>query len=451
MKKYSIIAILIVALALQGCGNTEPNLNEAPEPEGRATDIDKIKQVAAEMEGKELPPERSSEVQEVKVEDISIEGQPIRGNLKAPVTIIEFSDFQCPLCVKFHTDTGKRLKKEYLDTGKAKLVFRDLPLYNIHEYAMIAAKSGECARSQGKFWEMHDYMFENQYAWQTPDARNILKNAAREFGVDVERFDTCLDSDEALEAIGTDFYTAKSLKVGGTPTFFINGKKVVGYKTFEQLSELIDQGRATDIDKIKQVAAEMEGKELPPERSSEVQEVKVEDISIEGQPIRGNLKAPVTIIEFSDFQCPLCVKFHTDTGKRLKKEYLDTGKAKLVFRDLPLYNIHEYAMIAAKSGECARSQGKFWEMHDYMFENQYAWQTPDARNILKNAAREFGVDVERFDTCLDSDEALEAIGTDFYTAKSLKVGGTPTFFINGKKVVGYKTFEQLSELIDQAN
>jgi len=245
MKNIIHISILtaftIVLLTLQGCGQEVADPSIPPESEGMMTEREQIQEMIKTIEADEIPPVRSSEVIEsAPVTNLTIDGNPIRGSLQAPVTIVEFSDFECPLCSRFHNETGKKIKEAYVDTGKVQLIYKDFPLYNIHPYAMISAKAGECAYSQGKFWEMHDFLFENERAWQTADARNVLINAAGEFNLNKENFTACLDKEDTLRKIGEDFYEGQLFEVRGTPTFFINGKIVVGFKTFEEMSELIE-------------------------------------------------------------------------------------------------------------------------------------------------------------------------------------------------------------------
>lgn len=246
MKKVTLV-VLASILILTSCATKSDG---PPKAEGSASDQAKIQEIVknlSDTEGeepdlqKDVPEGRSSASFEAPERvEIKIDGNPIRGNLSAPVTIIEFSDFQCPVCERFYREVSKEIKEKYVDTGEVKWVHMDFPLYSIHEYALGAAKAGECAGRQGKFWEMHDYLFEHQYSWQKSDIKGILTNAATELGINTNSFSTYYDSDETLEKVGTDFYTGKSLEVRGTPTFFINGKMVVGYKSFDEMSRLIE-------------------------------------------------------------------------------------------------------------------------------------------------------------------------------------------------------------------
>ncbi|HCP44571.1 MAG TPA: hypothetical protein DIU15_00820 [Deltaproteobacteria bacterium] len=157
---------------------------------------------------------------------------PIYGSKDAPVTIIEFSDFQCPYCSRVNP-TIDRVKKEYGD--KIALVFRDFPL-PMHKEAPKAHEAASCANEQGKFWEYHDVLFENQRALQIAD----LKGYAGNLGLDQATFDGCLDSNRYTAEVELDKKAGAAVGVSGTPAFFINGQFLNGARPFESFKELID-------------------------------------------------------------------------------------------------------------------------------------------------------------------------------------------------------------------
>jgi protein-disulfide isomerase len=157
---------------------------------------------------------------------------PAQGPRDAPVTIIEFADFQCPAC-RGASQTMRRLQERY--AGKLRVVFRDFPLA-MHKQAPKAAEAGECANEQGKFWEMHDKLFENQNALQVAD----LKQRAAELGLDGGRFTACLDSGKYATEWQQDMNDGRRYGVSATPTFFINGRLVQGGRP-ESLTEIIEE------------------------------------------------------------------------------------------------------------------------------------------------------------------------------------------------------------------
>jgi protein-disulfide isomerase len=177
---------------------------------------------------------------------VSIENAPTRGESKAKVTIVEFSDFECPFCGRYTRDTYGQIQREYVDAGAVRYVFRNLPLENIHPQAFGAAVAGECARAQGKFWEMHDRMFSNQRAL----AHAGLLQSAQAIGLDVAAFEKCLASDAPAKKVRQDLADAAALGANATPAFFVgvqekDGRirvlqRVVGAKTFPAFKAMID-------------------------------------------------------------------------------------------------------------------------------------------------------------------------------------------------------------------
>lgn len=160
---------------------------------------------------------------------VSLDDDPVKGNPNAPITMIEFSDFQCPFCAKFHTTTLPQIQKNYIDPGKLKFVYRDLPIQSIHPNAVPAALAAECADDQGMFWQYHDKLFQNQVQWQNLDAiniANILKQYATEFDLEMSDFNECLDSAKHLDEINKDLLDGSSYGVTGTPGFFIGNEKI---------------------------------------------------------------------------------------------------------------------------------------------------------------------------------------------------------------------------------
>ena len=164
---------------------------------------------------------------------VEVAGDPSRGPADAPVTIVEFSDFQCPYCSRV-IDTIKKIEETY--AGKIRLVFRDYPLVQIHPNAARAAEAAACANDQGKFWAMHDLLFAHQ---DKLDAADLKKNAA-DLGLDTAAFDQCLDSGRHAEGWRKDAADAERYGVSSTPAFFINGRLVVGAQPYEAFAQVID-------------------------------------------------------------------------------------------------------------------------------------------------------------------------------------------------------------------
>lgn len=176
-------------------------------------------------------------------EDLNPGDLPPKGDPNAPVTIVEFSDFQCPFCRRFYEDTLSQLEEEYINTGKAVLYYRHYPL-NFHPMAQATAEAAECANDQSKFWEMHDKIFEEQAAQGTGTieyTEEDIKTWAGEIGFNQEEFNSCLDSGKYTEKVQTDFDEGTTAGVDGTPSFFINGERLVGAQPFEAFEAVIDK------------------------------------------------------------------------------------------------------------------------------------------------------------------------------------------------------------------
>lgn len=157
----------------------------------------------------------------------------IKGGKNAKVTLIEISDFQCPYCER-HISTREQIIKEYGD--QVRVVWRHFPLTSIHPYAQKAAEAAECAGEQGKFWEMHDTLFENQSALDTAS----LKSYAKDLGLNQTQFNSCLDDGKYTSKVQAQAQEAVAAGITGTPGTFVNGKLVKGAYPFDTFKQLID-------------------------------------------------------------------------------------------------------------------------------------------------------------------------------------------------------------------
>lgn len=174
-------------------------------------------------------------VASVNAEDY-VDDDPFIGNKNAPITMIEFSDFQCPFCARFRQQTFDQIKSQYIDTGKVKFVYRDFPLSSIHPMAQKAAEASECAEDQGKFWEYHDKIFENQASLSI----SSLKQWAAELGLDSNDFNKCLDSGKYADEVTKDLRDATSSGGQGTPYFIVGEIPVSGAQPFSAFQQAID-------------------------------------------------------------------------------------------------------------------------------------------------------------------------------------------------------------------
>ena len=215
---------------------------------------------------------------------------------------------------------------------------------------------------------------------------------------------------------------------------FAPGLFVAGYFTNAAVDD--DGGGTAVANPTAQPTAAAQATATPP--------IVVENVSVDDDPSWGPADAPVTIVEFSDFQCPYCARFVTQTLPQIKQQY--EGKVRFVFRDFPLSTIHENAEKAAEAAGCASDQGKFWEYHDKLFSSQSALDVAS----LKSYASQLGLDTATFDQCLDSSKYAQEVQKDLQDGTSYGVDGTPAFFVNGLLVVGAQPFASFQTIIDAA-
>ncbi|MEW5896740.1 MAG: DsbA family protein [Nanoarchaeota archaeon] len=164
-----------------------------------------------------------------------METDRVLGDADAPVTLVEFSDYQCPYCGRFYSETLLQIKSKFIDQGKVKFVFRDFPL-SFHPEALPAAIAANCAGEQGKYWEYHDKLFTNQQSLGVDN----YKQWAKDLGLDIGKWESCLNDPKQKEEIAKDFRDGQNAGVQGTPASFVNGKLISGAQPFAVFEQLIN-------------------------------------------------------------------------------------------------------------------------------------------------------------------------------------------------------------------
>lgn len=173
---------------------------------------------------------------------VNLENVPMLGEATASVTIVEFSDFQCPYCEQFFTLTLPQVKKEYVETGKVKYYFKNFPLVTLHKNAAKAAEAALCAEDQGKFWVYHDQLFAKQGEWAEQTSPSALfKKYAGGLALGAAAFAQCLDSGNYAAEVMSNLNEGQTLGVTGTPSFVINGKLFVGAYPFAEIKRILDE------------------------------------------------------------------------------------------------------------------------------------------------------------------------------------------------------------------
>lgn len=185
---------------------------------------------------------------------------------------------------------------------------------------------------------------------------------------------------------------------------------------------------------------------FPVEAASPALSVEEVLAALDEGPALGKSKAPVTLVEFSDFQCSFCRKFWADTLPKLKESYIQRGEVRFVYRHFAI--LGKPSVEAAQASECAAEQGRFWPYHDRLFANQGALAFTRAK--LKGYARELKLTRKNFDQCLDAAKFAQKVEGETAVAAFLGARGTPTFFVNGRMLVGAQPFEAFRAAVGEA-
>jgi len=213
--------------------------------------IEELKEIFSEIEIKTTPTQPAQQPTQPSASQIfrvSLDDDPVKGNPNAPVTVVEYSDFQCPFCSRFFQQTLPLIEENYIDTGKIKFVYKDLPLDSLHPNARAAHIAAECADEQGKFWEYHDALFEKQPQWSnlaSSELQNTFTEFATEMGLQAASFESCMQSPNIADEVNKDTLEAASYGATGTPTFFIGNEKdgfikLVGAQPYAAFQNAID-------------------------------------------------------------------------------------------------------------------------------------------------------------------------------------------------------------------
>ncbi|MBV1859690.1 MAG: thioredoxin domain-containing protein, partial [Nannocystaceae bacterium] len=354
---------------------------------------------------------------------------PTLGPETAAVTVVMFSDFECPFCVQ-GLETLKRLRDLYPDD--VRIAYKALPL-DTHANALLAAMAARSAQAQGKFWEFHNLLFSGRRL-----DPSVILSYAKHVGLDMNTLVRDLDTLEYGPEVRRDARQARRLGISSTPTFFINGRVISGAKPLAEFDRVIgeelryaDNLRAAGVPDNQLYAETLRG------GFEEVQYAKarrgldpdaVYTVPLSDSPSKGSEDAPVTIVSFGDFACPFCAKGNA-TMERIEAHYGD--KVRMVHKHKPL-PFHRHADPAARAGVAAHNQGKFWEFHDALYAFGPKFDSSDLRTI----AQEIGLDMQVYDKELSAQATADRVEVDLALSMALGVNGTPAYFINGRPMEG---------------
>ena len=381
---------------------------------------------------------------------------PVWGNRAAPVTIVTFSDFQCPFCSRVEP-TLDQVKTTY-GPDKVRIVWKNQPL-PFHDKAKPAAEAAQTVfalKGSEAFWKFHDTAFKNQ-AQLGPDAYEKWAVAS---GVDLNAFKTAYATHKAAKKVEEDSAIGTKVGANGTPAFRINGVELSGAQPFDKFKEAIDKelskaqakiAAGTPKEKVYVAMSTENFKNKPaPAKGEEDEEGDKEDtktvwrVPAGSSPIYGKVDAPVTIIEFSDFQCPYCKRVGPQMQK-IKETYGD--KVRVIWKHEPL-PFHPRAIPAADLAIEARVQKGdkgFWDAHDKLFESQPKLEDAD----LEKVAQDLGLDMGKAKAAMKEHKYKKEIDADMELGEDVQASGTPHFFVNGRRLVGAQPFEKFQKIIDE--
>lgn len=428
----SVVALLA---ALASCGT--PEASEQKPAVAKADD----KRPARSNQADEPPAALGKEDIGDPVVRVPIDGVPAFGSPSALVTIVTVGNHQCPYCARLHRRL-ETLRAEYGEKVRLVVVPHTLPM---HGQADAASRAFFAAVEQNKGEAMNDLLYAKDGALADAD----LRDAAKTLGLDLEAFDRARNGPSTAAALKRAEELATLVAADGTPTTFVNGRRLVGARRIEAFRALVDEelGKARALVERGTPASEVYGAimaKAPPAKpkADPALDTRVFDVPLDGAPVRGDRNAPVAVVMFSDFECPYCVKLE-GILKTLEAER--PGKVKVAFRHKPL-PMHANARLAARASVAAEKQGRFWEYHDVLVKNR---ATLD-RAALVDYAAQAGLSVARFTRDLD-DASLDArIEADLAQAEKLDVKGTPTVFVNGRRITGAQPLATFLAEVDRA-
>jgi protein-disulfide isomerase len=290
---------------------------------------------------------------------------------------------------------------------------------------------------------MHELLFEKAGEWSGQEnLTELFKGYAAELGLDTDAFVSCLESGETAAQVQSELEQGETLGVGGVPAFFVNDWFVEGAQPFEVFQETIE--------------AALQGEHPPPTPTPLPPGATVFDPNPEqpgytysGDAFYGSDRAKVVLLEFVDFQSAENRQHFLEEWPDLEKEYVDTGKVRLIVKHFPALD-RTQGFTAAEAAECAGQQGDFWAMYNLLFAKQDEWsQEEDVTTIFKGYAADLDLDTDTFATCLDEGQTAEKVIQDFTIAQRNQLTSAPQFVILMGEQGAIVPLDQLQEAIEQ--
>lgn len=422
---------------------------------GGATERPTTRPPTAQASPSEAPPEAPDEAELAEararlaahpLHRVPLGDAPVWGLSDAPITIVAFTDFECPYCARAVTIL-EAVKARYRDQIRVVLRHNPLPY---HEHAAAAHEAAEEARAQAGdqgFWDMHDRLF----AFRDLSREKLVQHA-RALDLDVARFELALTDRRHRERVEADVALGRTFGVTGTPTFFVNGRKLTGAKPPEAFADLIEP---LLVEAQERLAAGTPAGALydvvTADGATEAVEAprgprRVEAPSVpEHAPRRGASDPELVVQVFSDFECPYCRR----VVPLLERLEVDFPAIQIVWRHFPLTQ-HEGGRIASEVGAAVHAQlgdDGFWAFHDALFA---AGRPLDRARIVAIAGTVDGVSVEAIEHALDARSHRLEVARDLEAGRRVGVRSTPTILVGDRLVRGTRSYLELEEIVDLA-
>ncbi len=349
---------------------------------------------------------------------------PKLGPDTATVKILVLSAFGCAQCTEF-AGHMKKARDKYGDKVQWRFKHKIIPPQ--HPDSALASEASMAANAQGKFWEYHDKLMANSFSID----RLSLERYAQELGLNMAKFKKALDDHTYRGVLARDSVLANEIGAHSFPNILANGMRIGKEKTHEQLEQLIDAQleRAQKLLADGATAANLYEKAIEGGKFFPQYETPQQSFNTSNSPTLGPKSAKVELVVFEDFECPFCSKL-APSLKLFQKN--NPNEVKIVYKHMPLESIHQNAMLASEASMAANEQGKFWEYHDKLYDNQ---QSLD-RASLDRYAEELKLDMAKFKSALDTHKFKGAIQADMNEGQNAGISGTPTVYLNGYKYAG---------------
>lgn len=375
---------------------------------------------------------------------------PVMGDPNASVTLVAFTDLECPFCARAH-QTLSALRREY-DGHTLRVVVKHSPL-PFHSHAALAARMAQAVFELGGADRFAQYL-DRVYAGQSTLSGEALAKWAGEVGLSPSQVSARAASQAVEDKVTADLNLAARLGATGTPNFRINGVELRGSQPIAafrgvingellETKRLIEQGIPRVQVFARRVAANRVTSPADSADDEKPLDQTVSRIPVEGSPSRGPQDAPVTVVGFLDFECPYCIRAER-TLHDLDARY--PGKIRFVFKHNPLA-FHKYARKAANFALEARlekGEPGFWAAADLLWSAQGNLESWD----WGAAASRLGLDTHKVELALSTDAHRKVVEADQELAADFEVRGAPIFFINGRFLEGAQPVEEFAKLVD---